>query len=94
MVTLALTCCPYTVRGLAYVDRIPYLSDNDAIYLQDRIALYCCDTIAMVVVHVNGNDTSLAPCKGEESNKEEGGSTHYHYQFELGEQRGLQRGLY
>ena len=89
MITLALTRCSHSVRGLAYVDRIPYLSDNDAIYLQDRIALYCCDTIAMVVVHVNGDDTSLAPCKGEESKKEEGGSTHYHYQFGLEDQRGL-----
>ncbi|EEN83506.1 hypothetical protein POREN0001_0007 [Porphyromonas endodontalis ATCC 35406] len=43
----------------------------------------------MVVVHVNGDDTSLTSNKGKESNKEEGGSTHYHYQFGLGDQREL-----
>ena len=89
MITLALTRCSQSVRGLAYVDRIPYLLNNHTIYLQDSIVLYCCDTIAMVVVHVNGDDTSLTPNKGKESNKEEGSSTHYHYQFVLGDPKGL-----
>ena len=94
MVTLALTRCSHSVRGLAYVDRIPYLFDNDAIYLQDSIALYCRDTIAMVVVHVNRDDTSLAPYKGEESEKKKGCFTHHHYQSVLGDQRALALGAY